>query len=359
MPFNLLDHRVYLSTPQRIAVSSWKQHVPFGMLLIDLVRPRLVVELGTHAGVSYCAFCQAVTELQLDTRCVAIDSWEGDPQAGAYGPDILADLRAYNDARYAAFSTLKQSLFDDAVSDFADGSIDLLHIDGFHTYEAVKHDLETWLPKLSARGVIMLHDIAEHGPTFGVWRLWDEVKQTYPRHLEFEHGHGLGVVVVGAETPAGLQEVIDLPPAQWATLRDLMRDLGMRFDEQVEAAADRLEAARVQDTSATHIRNLDAMIQHEQRQAAATAESQARQIAETQRRLDEAQWQLDWLDQSRGVRLVKLARASRAALRERGPLWLARRIVLWTLGQRGYHERASAATLRTQDQTRPVERERK
>ena len=98
MPFNLLDHRVYLSPPQRIAVSSWKQHVPFGMLLIDLLRPRLVVELGAHAGVSYCAFCQAVTELQLDTRCVAIDSWEGDPQAGAYGPDILADLHTMTHA---------------------------------------------------------------------------------------------------------------------------------------------------------------------------------------------------------------------------------------------------------------------
>jgi len=359
MPFNLLDHSVYLSPPQRIAVSSWKQHVPFGMLLIDLVRPRLVVELGAHAGVSYCAFCQAVTELRLDTRCVAIDSWEGDLQAGAYGPDILEDLRAYNDAHYAAFSTLKQSYFDDAVADFADGSIDLLHIDGLHTYEAVKHDLETWLPKLSAQGVIMLHDIAERSPTFGVWRLWDELKQVYPRHLEFEHGHGLGVVAVGESAPAGLQAVFDLPPNQWATLRDLMRDLGMRFDERVDAEAARLEAAREREASAIHIRNLDAMLQREQRQAAVTIESQEQQLAETQRRLDNALWQLAWLNQSRGVRMVKLARASRALLRQRGPLWLSRRVALWTLGKRGYYRLDSAAALPTPKQARPVAREYK
>src|SRR5215472_4072976 len=174
--FNPIEHPICFSYPERDAPSAWTQHIPFGMLLIDLLRPRQLVELGTHRGVSYCAFCQAVKQLSVDCRCFAVDNWEGDEHSGFYGPEILAELRDHQVGRYESFSTLIQSQFDDARDLFADGSIDLLHVDGFHTYEAVKHDIDTWLPKLSERGVLVLHDIAEHGRGFGVWKLWAELK---------------------------------------------------------------------------------------------------------------------------------------------------------------------------------------
>ena len=96
--FNPLDHPICLSRPQRLAVSAWIQHVPFGMLLVDLLHPAVLVELGTQYGVSYCAFCQAVRELGLASRCYAVDTWEGDSQAGFYGPDVLAELREHHDS---------------------------------------------------------------------------------------------------------------------------------------------------------------------------------------------------------------------------------------------------------------------
>src|SRR4051794_17709097 len=105
--FNPLDHPILFSTPRRLtSYSYWVEHIPFAMFLMDLVRPALLVELGTHAGDSYCPFCQAIQELELPTRCHAIDTWSGDVHVGHYGPSILNDLRAHHDPLYCAFSRL-------------------------------------------------------------------------------------------------------------------------------------------------------------------------------------------------------------------------------------------------------------
>src|SRR4051794_30116926 len=77
--------------------SAWWQHVPFAHWIVCATAPRLLVELGTHTGVSYSAFCQAVAREGLATRCHAVDTWRGDPQAGTYGDEVLGDLRQFHD----------------------------------------------------------------------------------------------------------------------------------------------------------------------------------------------------------------------------------------------------------------------
>lgn len=227
--FNPLDYPVCLEFPLWLEETAWAQHVPFAMFLAAAMRPKTFVELGTFRGVSYCAFCQAVKSLKTDTRTFAVDTWEGDAHAGKLEEGVLAKLKAHHDPLYADFSRLVQSTFDEALTQFADSSIDLLHIDGFHTYDAVRRDYETWLPKMSERGVVLFHDTNVRERDFGVWRFWTEVKKDYP-HFEFLHGHGLGVLATGAEIPEELKFLFEADAGETELIREFFYQLGSRVD---------------------------------------------------------------------------------------------------------------------------------
>ncbi len=166
MPFNPLNYLLCLAQPRRLTIKPWSEHIPFAFAVVQMLKPKVLVELGTNTGESYCAFCQAVDALGLDTACYAIDTWRGDEHTGSYGEEVLMDLRSHHDLLYSRFSTLIRQTFDEALVNFPDSTIDLLHIDGFHTYEAVRHDFETWLPKLSRRGVVLFHDTNMHERDF-------------------------------------------------------------------------------------------------------------------------------------------------------------------------------------------------
>ena len=178
--------------PRRFGLASWSNHVPFAFDLVAELRPKLMVELGTHSGESYFAFCQAVSENDVGTSCYAVDTWKGDEQAGFYDEDVYQDVLRHNQEFYQRFSYLVRSTFDEAVTQFADGTIDLLHIDGLHTYEAVKHDFETWLPKVSPAGIVLFHDVAARHADFGAWKFWEELSSAHGS-FTFQHGWGLGV----------------------------------------------------------------------------------------------------------------------------------------------------------------------
>ncbi|MFA6036672.1 MAG: class I SAM-dependent methyltransferase [Legionellales bacterium] len=197
MKFNRLIDATAFSPLSFGDSSAWVGHLPFAAWVIRETSPRIFVELGTHFGTSYFSFCQAVKAHQLNTKCYAVDTWQGDEHAGIYGEEVFQKVAAHQAEHYAEFSSLLRMKFDEALSYFSDGSVDLLHIDGFHTYEAVKHDFETWLPKLSDGAIVLFHDISVREKGFGVWRYWDELKEKYPVHFEFDHCYGLGILQVG------------------------------------------------------------------------------------------------------------------------------------------------------------------
>jgi len=174
-------------------IGDWSGHIPFAYDLVADLRPSVIVELGAHYGQSYFAFCQAVDECEFPCQTFAVDTWNGDRHTGSYGEDVFREVSAYNGAHYERFSKLLRMSFDEALPRFHDESIDILHIDGLHTYDAVLHDLETWMPKVRAGGIILMHDTQVRREDFGIWRLWQEMPGQY-QTFEFLHSCGLGVL---------------------------------------------------------------------------------------------------------------------------------------------------------------------
>jgi hypothetical protein len=291
--FNPLDFPIGLALPQRISATHWEQHIPFAFTLIAMLRPRTVVELGLSSGDSYCAFCQAIDTLGLDSRAYGI---LGGPDAA----EALPELGSYHDLLYGRFSRLILTSSQEALSSFADRSIDLLHIDGEQDYEAARREFLSWLPKMSGRGVILLHatNVREEG--CGVWKLWEEVQARYPS-FEFPHQHGLGVLAVGPDCPESLTRLLGCTDTEAALLQVYYVELGKRIGQLQEngrlqladnsrqreyrqalgalrqhlaAAEQSVQVLRLQ------IRERDALLRHERERSAEHRRTQAAALAE-------------------------------------------------------------------------------
>lgn len=215
-----------VSFPSYKPKTAWIEHGPFAMWLVRAMKPRCIVELGTHYGFSYFAMCEAVRNSGLSAECFAVDTFQGEEHAGFYGEEVYEGVLAENQ-QYAHFSNLLRKTFSEALTDVEDSSVDLLHIDGRHFYEDVKEDFESWIPKLSSSAVVLFHDTCVRKGDFGVYRYWAEIKDSRPS-LNFYHCHGLGVLFWGNEIAEGLRSFVEMTAttSQAETVRTLFSALG-------------------------------------------------------------------------------------------------------------------------------------
>lgn len=183
--------------------SDWTGHIPAMFALATLLHPRRYVELGTLRGASFFAYAQTVRRAGFDSEAVAVSSW-------AVGPERAEEFRTAQDdfrfiaRKYADFTGILRMGYAEAAHRFSEGSVDLLHLDGFSDYEWLSDTFRIWRPKLSDRGVVLVHDTNAHGPDFGVWRFWEELSAEVPA-LAFRHDQGLGVACVGHACPPALR----------------------------------------------------------------------------------------------------------------------------------------------------------
>jgi hypothetical protein len=212
LPSHRFEPRIY-------GVGAWTSHLHFAYDLVATLKPAVLAELGVDRGESYFAFCQAAAENRTGTRCFGIDTWRGDQHAGGYDETTFDQVSEHNRAHYDSFSTLVRSDFDAALSLFGSDSIDVLHLDGLHTEAAVRHDVDSWMPKLRPGGMLLLHDVDVRSKEFGAWKVWAEL-QTQGRSCTFHDGPGLGVwqKPPAAALPGFLEELLAPPDEHNAQL---------------------------------------------------------------------------------------------------------------------------------------------
>lgn len=232
--------------PRIYGVGAWTSHLHFAYDLVATLRPAVLVELGVDRGESYFAFCQSAAENQTATRCFGIDTWRGDRHAGGYDETTFVQVSEHNRANYENFSTLIRSDFDAALSQFEAGGIDVLHIDGLHTEAAVRHDLDSWLPKVRPGGILLLHDVDVRSKEFGAWKVWDELKAR-GRSWTFHDGPGLAVWQKPPASPLpGFLEQLLAPPGERTA--DLARYYSERAAEMQEKIAGHWRDGTIRNT---------------------------------------------------------------------------------------------------------------
>ena len=240
--------------PAMIMFSPWVGHRRFIYDLTRYLEPDRIVELGSYYGCSAFAFLQAVKDGELKTNFHAVDTWEGDSYTiNDYREDIYGAYKEIQDACFSGQNSFMHKMtFDEAADRFSDHSISILHIDGSHLYEDVKHDFEIWEKKVKEDGIIVFHDTGKdllYGEVMGSSVFWEEIKSQRPFTFEFPFSNGLGLLFMGREIyekvfeqfdPAIYAEYIflqdtvnkDIIRKNYFEIRDLQKEIHRIADEK-------------------------------------------------------------------------------------------------------------------------------
>lgn len=188
----------------RFTPSQVREEITGFLKLLAQNPPATCLEIGTEKGGTFFLLTRVATPeaflLSLDLpvgRGSAYPAWREPLYRGFAREQQRIEIVREDSHAARTLETLKQRL--------AGRALDLLFIDGDHSYDGVKSDFEMYAPLLARGGTIAFHDIVDgaEASVGGVPRFWREIKQTR-RHLEFvkswkQGGWGIGVLTgVGA-----------------------------------------------------------------------------------------------------------------------------------------------------------------
>jgi predicted O-methyltransferase YrrM len=173
-----------------------------------------VVEIGSYLGRSTVFFALTLERLGGSGRVVAIDPHTGDRQhLERLGTDRLPSYELFLEhcratgVEHRIEARLATSL--EAAQGWTE-PIDLLFVDGWHSYDAVVADGEAWLPHLSYHGVVLFDDYVAYD------EVRDGVDHLAQRGLFHSWGSIFGQALGGARArpPAAAERALRLSGAR-------------------------------------------------------------------------------------------------------------------------------------------------
>jgi predicted O-methyltransferase YrrM len=124
----------------------------------------VIVEIGSWMGLSSITMANALlSKRNLNTRIYCVDTWRGSSEhrdMNAIKQDTLFEtfLGNIRGARVEQFITPVREPSAQAAHRFRPGSVDLLYVDGDHSYKGCLIDLEAWWDKVRPGGTVIGHD---------------------------------------------------------------------------------------------------------------------------------------------------------------------------------------------------------
>lgn len=168
--------------------SAWEENRAFANWLVQKKNPFCTVELGVDYGYSLFALSE-----NNPGHVFGIDLFEGDAHAGPrdWSSQYKSVVDFINENQLYRTHVIRGS-FEELAHNWVAG-VDILHIDGLHTYEAVAKDWGDWSSKLNELAVILFHDTNSYdGPRQLIIDIKNRIENISVGN--FQNAAGLGVV---------------------------------------------------------------------------------------------------------------------------------------------------------------------
>ena len=149
------------------------------------LRSRVIVEIGSYTGSSACCFGAAVMT-SGSGKIICIDTWNNDAMSEG-SRDTWKEFQE-NTIKYKKFIVPIRGYSIDVIQDVRDVTtyLDVLFIDGDHSYKGVKADWEVYKSFLKKGSVVIFHD---YGWAEGVKRVVHE--DVMPLVCSHDHLHNM------------------------------------------------------------------------------------------------------------------------------------------------------------------------